>query len=31
MMILHLVVDVIAFIPRLAHRWMDKFCKKELD
>lgn len=31
MIIIHLVVDVIVFIPRLAHKWIDKFCKKEFD
>lgn len=29
MMIIHLAVDVLLFIPRLAHKWIDNFCKGE--
>lgn len=28
MMIIHLAVDFLLFIPRLCHKWMDKFCKE---
>ena len=31
MIMLHCVVDVVAFIPRLAHSWIDKYSKKEID
>lgn len=29
MMIIHLAVDFLLFIPRLAHKWMDKFCQDD--
>ena len=28
--VVHLVVDVILFIPRLAHKWMSKFTNEEV-
>lgn len=28
-LIVHLAVDVVLFIPRIAHKWLDDFAKKE--
>ena len=28
--VLHIVVDVLVFIPRLAHKWMNKFTSEEV-
>lgn len=29
MTIIHLAVDVLLFIPRLAHKWLNAFCKED--